>query len=87
MLSIDWLEKSTILDIQQAMLAHKFTSKQLVQFYLNQIANHNHRVNAILEINPDALMIADSLDRERKMKGARSSLHGIPILLKDNINT
>ncbi|WP_273852369.1 amidase family protein [Guptibacillus spartinae] len=87
MLSIDWLERSTILDLQQAMLAQKFTSKQLVQFYLNQIADHNHKVNAILEINPEAVMIAESLDRERQIKGIRSSLHGIPILLKDNINT
>lgn len=87
MLTIDWLEKSTILDIQQAMHAQNFTSKELVQFYLNQIADYNHKVNAILEINPDALMIAESLDRERRIKGIRSSLHGIPILLKDNINT
>ncbi len=87
MLSIEWLEQSTILDLQQAMLEDKLTSLQLVQFYLEQIANYNQRVNAILEINPDALFIAESLDRERKQNGPRSSLHGIPILLKDNINT
>jgi amidase len=44
-------------------------------------------VNAVIEINPDALEIAEALDRERKSKGPRGPLHGIPVLIKDNIDT
>ena len=45
------------------------------------------KINSILEINPDAIFIAETLDRERKIKGVRGPLHGIPVLLKDNIET
>ncbi|WP_377891207.1 amidase family protein [Alkalihalobacillus sp. R86527] len=87
MLSIDWLEKSTILDLQQAMFEGRLTSYELVCFYLEQIANFNSEINAVLEVNPDALFIAEGLDRERNLQGPKGILHGIPILLKDNINT
>ncbi|TKD68862.1 amidase [Pseudalkalibacillus hwajinpoensis] len=84
---MEWLEQSTIIDLQQAMFKGELTSNQLVRFYLEQIAKYNPHINAVLEVNPDALFIAESLDRERKQIGSRGLLHGIPILLKDNINT
>ncbi|MBN8209140.1 amidase [Bacillus sp. NTK071] len=87
MLAIEWLEQSTIIDLQHAMFKGELTSHQLVRFYLEQIAKHNSHINAVLEVNPDALFIAEGLDRERKQMGSRGLLHGIPILLKDNINT
>ncbi|WP_394175949.1 amidase family protein [Guptibacillus hwajinpoensis] len=87
MLAIEWLEQSTIIDLQHAMFKGELTTHQLVRFYLEQILKHNSELNAVLEVNPDALFIAEGLDRERKQIGSRSLLHGIPILLKDNINT
>ncbi|WP_347552082.1 amidase family protein [Pseudalkalibacillus hwajinpoensis] len=87
MLTIEWLEKSTIRDLQNAMFEGNLSSEKLVKFYLNQIATHNPHINAVLEVNPDALFVAAGLDRERQKTGSRSLLHGIPILLKDNINT
>ncbi|MCA0989043.1 amidase family protein [Guptibacillus algicola] len=87
MVTIEWLEKSTILDLQQAMFEGTLTSHELVCFYLEQISNYNSEINAVLEVNQDALFIAEGLDRERSLQGPRGPLHGIPILLKDNINT
>ena len=66
------------------------TAESLTQKYLRRIEETNLRgptLRAVLEVNPDALGIARSLDRERKAKGARGPLHGIPVLLKDNIDT
>nr|WP_322114317.1 amidase family protein [Fictibacillus sp. KU28468] len=84
------LEETTIADIQNAIDRQELTSVQLVCLYLKQISLHNHRgsnINAVIEINPDALHIAEALDAERLQKGKRGPLHGIPVLLKDNINT
>lgn len=84
------LEEKTIVEIQKSMESGDITSKQLVQLYLLRIAEydkHGPRINSVLEINPDALQIAEALDRERAAKGPRGPLHGIPILLKDNIGT
>ncbi|WP_040954202.1 amidase family protein [Virgibacillus sp. SK37] len=82
--------ESTITEIQYAIQQESLTSKELTLLYMEQIANFNHagpNINAVLEINPEALHIAEALDMERKQKGVRSPLHGIPILLKDNIDT
>jgi amidase len=86
---------SSILDAgvheQQAqMAAGKLGSKSLVQQYLARIAaidKAGPRINAVIELNPDALSIADELDRERKAGKLRGPLHGIPVLIKDNIAT
>lgn len=86
----DWLERATIFDIQKAMNNGELTSLQLVSRCLEYIAKHNHRginVNAVIEVNPEALQIAETLDAERKLRGMRGPLHGIPVLLKDNIET
>ncbi|MEK4578139.1 MULTISPECIES: amidase family protein [Bacillus] len=80
----------TIHDIQKEMEAGKLTSKELVMYYLHRIAKYDQdgpKINSILEINPDAIFIAEALDHERKTKGVRGLLHGIPVLLKDNIET
>ncbi|MGB8002336.1 MAG: amidase family protein [Anaerobacillus sp.] len=87
MLSTELLDRSTIMDLQQMMVDGRLTSQHLVRFYLKQIATHNQYINAVIEINPEAIFIAEGLDRERKQRGTRGLLHGIPILLKDNINT
>ncbi|PEA54936.1 amidase [Bacillus pseudomycoides] len=83
-------EELTITKIQEALEDGKLTSRDLVMYYLYRIANYDKagpNINAILEINPDAIFLAESLDYERKKKGKRGPLHGIPVLLKDNIET
>jgi amidase len=82
--------EATIPEIQALLEAGEITSKQLVLMYFERIADHDKNgltINSVLEINPDALFIAESLDVERSLQGSRGPLHGIPVLLKDNINT
>lgn len=89
-LKTDWLPEATISDIQEKMEMGEVTSYELVLMYLSRIADNDKngsKINSILEINPEALHIAAALDAERKEKGARGVLHGIPVLLKDNIDT
>jgi amidase len=79
-----------IADLQAAMLAGRTSSRGLVNAYLARIRaidKSGPRINSIIELNPDALKIAGELDRERAAKGPRGPLHGIPVLLKDNIAT
>jgi amidase len=85
----DVTEKS-VAELQEAMTKGQVTSHTLVEAYLariRQVDKAGPRINAVLEVNPDALAIADALDAERAKKGPRGPLHGIPILLKDNIAT
>jgi len=80
----------TILDMQEALHTEKLTSYELVLFYLDRIAKIDQgdpSYNSVLTVNPDALFIAQALDEERKNGTVRSHMHGIPVLLKDNINT
>jgi amidase len=81
------LESATIPDLQKAMDRGRLTSVELTRFYLDRIRVLDKKVNAVLAVNPDALEIAAASDRHRRTHGARSPLEGIPILLKDNINT
>lgn len=89
------LDELTIPDLQEGMKSGKFTARSLVEKYLGRIddidkPNNDKRgpaVNAIIELNPDAQSIADGLDQERRTKGPRGPLHGIPVLIKDNIDT
>lgn len=89
-LSETWLIDATITDIQAKLEQGEITSYELVLMYLYRIEKFDKqgpKLNSILEINPDALSIAASLDVERRTKGPRSLLHGIPVILKDNIDT
>lgn len=82
------LEEVTIAELQDGMKSGKFTARSLVEKYTGRIEDIDKRtVNAIIQLNPDAVSIAQDLDRERKAKGARGPLHGIPVLIKDNIAT
>jgi len=83
----EWLEEVTIREIQQKLECGELTSKELVLMYLHRISRFDKNLHSILEVNPDALQIAEALDVERKETGKRSQLHGIPILIKDNIDT
>ncbi|GLT86108.1 hypothetical protein SLE2022_042700 [Rubroshorea leprosula] len=83
------IKEATIKDIKQAFQQNQLTSRQLVEFYLQEITRLNPVLNAVIEINPDAVYQAEAADEERKAKvpGSLHSLHGIPILLKDSIAT
>lgn len=81
------LDEMTIAEMQQELHEGKVTSEELVLMYKENISLRDKNINAVLEINPDALQIAQALDYERKRSGARGPLHGIPILLKDNMDT
>jgi amidase len=77
----------SITQLQAAMAAGQVTSKDLVQGYLNRIQQLGPTLNAVIETNTNAIAIANSLDRERKAGHVRGPLHGIPLLVKDNIAT
>jgi amidase len=83
-------EEATIADLQAAMISGKKTSITMVKAYLRRIAEIDTAgptLRSVIELNPDALSIARDLDEERKRRGPRGLLHGIPLLLKDNIDT
>jgi amidase len=84
------LDEVTIADLQDGMKAGKFSARSLVEKYtarIEAIDKAGPRVNSVIEMNPDAMSIAESLDKEREAKGPRGRLHGIPVLIKDNIDT
>jgi amidase len=84
------LDEITISDLQDGMKSGKFTAHSLVEKYSARIAEIDKQgpaINSVLELNPDALSIADALDEERKAKGPRGPMHGVPVLIKDNIDT
>ncbi len=76
--------------LQQLLSKGQHTSVSLTKLYLDRIAEidrNGPKINSVIEINPEAIQIAELLDAERKSKGPRGPLHGIPILIKDNIDT
>jgi amidase len=84
------LDEATISDLQRKMSSGESTAHDLTEKYLQRIKEIDRsgpRLNSVIELNPDALAIADSLDKERKEKGPRGPMHGIPVLIKDNIDT
>src|ERR1043165_959064 len=84
------LGEATVTDLQARMNSGEISAHSLAQAYLSRIEaidKNGPGLNSVIETNPDALSIADGLDRERKEKGARGPLHGVPILIKDNIDT
>jgi amidase len=83
-------DTATVAELNAAFDAGTLTSEKLVRLCLARIRAYDHRgpsLNAVLAVNPKALEIARALDTERKTKGPRSPLHGIPVVLKDNYNT
>jgi amidase len=84
------LQEVTFSELAEGMDTGRWTSRTIVEEYLSAIERFDRRgpsLNTILELNPEALAIADALDAERRTSGKRSALHGIPILVKDNIGT
>jgi amidase len=79
--------EATIPELQAGMAAGKLSARDLVQGYLNRIQALNPTLDAVIETNPNAVAIASSLDNERKAGHVRGWLHGIPLLVKDNIGT
>jgi amidase len=83
-------EEATVVELQEKMAAGKLTSRRLTEAYLARIEALDRKgpmLRSVIETNPEALAIAEALDGERSAKGARGPLHGIPVLLKDNIDT
>src|SRR5437868_4389140 len=93
-------EEATITDLQRRMTAGEISAHSLTEAYLGRVSEIDDNcsrtacekqkavgLNSIIEINPDALAISKSLDKERKAKGPRGPMHGIPVLIKDNIDT
>jgi amidase len=84
------LEEITVADLQAGLASGRYTSRGVVEQYLARIAAMDRAgpsIHSIIETNPEALDLAEQLDRERAAKGPRGALHGIPVLLKDNIDT
>ena len=84
------LDEATLDSLQSSLRSGQYTSHALTEKYLARIQEIDKAgplLNSVIEVNPEALEIADALDKERKEKGERGPLHGIPILIKDNIDT
>jgi amidase len=84
------LPEWTIADLRQKLDTGELTARQVAELYLGRIDavdKNGPHINSVIEINPDALEIADKLDAERRKKKIRGALHGIPVLIKDNIDT
>lgn len=80
-------DETSVLTLQEAMASSELTAVQITQHYLDRIEALNPQLRAVIEVNPDALAIAAALDVERANGVLRSALHGIPVMLKDNIDT
>ncbi len=84
------LNEITIDELQKKMQSGEYTSRIITELYLkriNEVDKSGVMLNSVIELNPDALSIADAMDAERKSGKIRSAMHGIPVLIKDNINT
>src|SRR5512147_381048 len=84
------MEELTILELQSKMTSGELTARRIAESYLERIAQIDRQgpaINSVIELNPDSLAIADARDEERRVGKTRGPLHGIPILIKDNIDT
>ncbi len=84
------LDEATTTELQDAMTSGRYTARRLVELYtarIEAVDRGGPTLRSVIELNPDALSIADALDAERRTRGVRGPLHGIPVLIKDNIDT
>ncbi|HVO67249.1 MAG TPA: amidase family protein [Syntrophales bacterium] len=84
------IEETTIADVHKSFLSGQLTARQLVRYYQKRIDTYNQsgpRLNAIIYVNPEAMEVAAVLDAKLKKSGLAGPLHGIPVILKDNVNT
>ncbi|UYZ63561.1 amidase [Hymenobacter weizhouensis] len=84
------LHEATIASLQEKMSSGQLTARRITELYLKRIEDvdrNGPKLNSVIEVNPDALTLADQLDQERKAGKVRGPLHGIPVLVKDNIDT
>src|ERR1700682_845834 len=84
------LEELSLADFGAGVAKGRWTSRRLLELYharIDAIDRNGPRLGAVIELNPDAATLADQLDRERKQNHTRGPLHGIPMLIKDNIDT
>ena len=84
------LDEVTIADLQAGMASGKYTARSITEKYLGRIDaidKHGPALESVIEVNPDALAIADGLDKVRAQKQVRGPMHGVPVLIKDNIDT
>ncbi len=84
------LDEITIAELRDGLKSGKFTIHSIAEKYIYRIKEIDKKgpsINSVIELNPDAMKIADALDKELQEKGSRSALHGIPVLIKDNIDT
>lgn len=85
-----WIEEKTIKQLQAALESGEITSRKIVLTYLKRISkldSSGPTLNSMLEVNPDALYLADKLDVERREGKTRGPLHGLPVVIKDNVDT
>ena len=80
------LEEATVAELQAAMKSGQTSAREITRKYLDRIKEIDPKLNSVIETNPDALKIAEESDKERKSGKIRGALHGIPILIKDNID-
>lgn len=81
------LEEMTVVDLQAAMSKGQMTSESITNWYLARIKTVDPKINSIIEVNPDAITIARQRDGERRNKMLKGPLHGVPVVIKDNIDT
>ena len=84
------MQEWSIAELGQKMQSGELTARQLAEMYLSRIAlvdEGDDGINSVIELNPDALVIAEELDAERAAGKVRGPLHGIPVLIKDNIDS
>lgn len=81
------LSEKTIAELQVAMQKGQLTSESITNWYLTRIRAVDPKINSMIEVNPDVIAIARQRDRERRLKNVKGPLHGIPVVIKDNIDT